>query len=60
MLQCKSCGKVFAGLYVSEGITEDFKTMLQKLVLLIHALEGTPMNMFLLIIWIGLDIHWRI
>jgi hypothetical protein len=30
MLQCKSCGKVFAGLYVSEGITEDFKTNATK------------------------------
>jgi hypothetical protein len=26
MLQCKSCGEVFPGLYVPEGSTEDFKT----------------------------------
>jgi len=26
MLQCKSCGEVFAGLYVPEGSTEHFKT----------------------------------
>jgi hypothetical protein len=26
MLQCKSCGEVFASLYVPEGSTEDFKT----------------------------------
>jgi hypothetical protein len=26
MLQCKSCGEVFAGLYVPEGSTGDFKT----------------------------------
>ena len=25
MLQCKSCGEVFAGLYVPEGSTEDVK-----------------------------------
>ena len=26
MLQCKSCGEVFAGLYVPEGSTREFKT----------------------------------
>jgi len=26
MLQCKTCGEVFPGLYVPEGSTEDFKT----------------------------------
>jgi hypothetical protein len=25
MLKCKGCGEVFAGLYVPEGSTEDFK-----------------------------------
>jgi hypothetical protein len=25
MLQCKTCGQVFGGLYVPEGSTEDFK-----------------------------------
>jgi hypothetical protein len=25
MLKCKSCGEVFAGLYVPEGSTGDFK-----------------------------------
>ena len=25
MLQCKTCGEVFPGLYVPEGSTDDFK-----------------------------------
>jgi hypothetical protein len=26
MLQCKTCGEVFPGIYIPEGSTEDFKT----------------------------------
>ncbi len=26
MLKCKTCGKVFPGLYVPEGSTEEFKS----------------------------------
>ena len=26
MLQCKTCGEVFPGIYIPEGSTDDFKT----------------------------------
>jgi hypothetical protein len=60
MLQCKSCGEVFPGLYVPEGSTEDFKTNATNAnTSHIYSRKHTK-NTFQQIIWIGLNIHWRI